>query len=149
TTEQFLADRNRCHFACSLDRIPFVDELVITEENDADVILFEVQRHSKDAVRELDKFRGQHVRQPVDTSNAVADLQHRADIVDISLAREAGQLFAKNRSYFIGTNFNHIASTSVVRKLRYAVGTSLRCWVGVEPRHDCRCGVKLRTNTWN
>src|SRR3546814_3109073 len=62
-----------------------LDAAVSTEDHDADVVDFQVQRHALDAAGELDHFAGLHVVEAVDAGHAVADRQHLADLGDIRL----------------------------------------------------------------
>ena len=51
----------------------------------ADVVLLEVERDPDDAVLELEPFEGDAVLQPVDAGDAVADLEHGADLGEVGL----------------------------------------------------------------
>jgi hypothetical protein len=105
--EELLADRNRSHAAGTLDSVTLVDQLVVAEEDDADVVLLEVQRHADHVVRELDHLRGEDIAEPIHTRDTVADLKDGTDIVHVDFAREPGQLLAKDRSDLIWADFNH------------------------------------------
>ena len=52
---------------------------------DADVVLLEVEREADDAVRELEHLERDAVLEAVDARDAVADLQHRADLGEVRL----------------------------------------------------------------
>ena len=71
--EQPLADRNVDDGAGPLDGVAFADLAVVAEQHDADVVLFQVQRHSLGAVRELDHLAGLDLVEAVDAGDAVAD----------------------------------------------------------------------------
>ncbi len=48
-------------------------------------VLFEVERQAADAAGELDHLAGHDARQAVDAGDAVADLEHAADLADVDL----------------------------------------------------------------
>src|ERR1051326_4171856 len=51
----------------------------------ADVVLLEVEREPDDAVLEVEHLHRDGVLEPVDARDAVADLQHRADLRQVGL----------------------------------------------------------------
>jgi hypothetical protein len=59
--------------------------LPLTEERHADVVLFQVERDADDAVLELEPFESDAVLETVDTSDAVAHLEHRSDLAEVGL----------------------------------------------------------------
>ena len=61
---------------------------VVAEDDDADGVLFEVERQADRAVGELDHFVGHDAGEAVDAGDAVADFQHAADFADVDLRRE-------------------------------------------------------------
>ena len=84
-TEHALADRDAHHLAGTPDRLPLLDELPLAEERDPDVVLLEVERDPDDAVLELEPLERDAVLEAVDARDAVADLQHRADLGQVGL----------------------------------------------------------------
>ena len=60
----------------ALDRVAFLDGVVLAEEHAADAVLFEVQRDAEHAVRELEHLAGHRLVDAVDARDAVA---HRDD----------------------------------------------------------------------
>ena len=66
-------------------RLALLDELPLAEERHADVVLLEVERDADDAVLELEPLERDAVLEAVDARNAVADLQHRADLGQVRL----------------------------------------------------------------
>ncbi|GBC97168.1 hypothetical protein HRbin16_02988 [bacterium HR16] len=100
TSEQRLAYRHGQNASGALDSVPFLDVLVATEHDDADVVLFEVQRHAHRAVGKLDELTHHHVLQTVNTGNAVADLQNRTDAYLFVAALVLLQLSLEDRCDF-------------------------------------------------
>src|SRR6185437_9463921 len=64
--EQPLADRHVDDRAGALHRVALADAAVVAEDDDADIVGLEVERHALDAVRELDHLAGLHLVQAVD-----------------------------------------------------------------------------------
>ena len=52
-----------------------MDLKIITEDDDTDGVLFEVEDEADDSILELDHLPGHRSGEPVNTSNAVTDLQ--------------------------------------------------------------------------
>src|SRR4029078_6585421 len=83
--EQPLADRHVDDGAGALDGLAFLDLAVVAEDDDADVVDFEVQRHAAHSVLELHHLARLHVVEAVDAGDTVTDRQHLADFGDFSL----------------------------------------------------------------
>ena len=71
--EHLLAHRHRDDAAGPLDRVAFLDLVVLAEQHDADAVLLEVQRDAEDAVRELQHLAGHGPLDAVHARDAVAD----------------------------------------------------------------------------
>src|SRR5439155_2336210 len=84
-TEQRLADWNARHTARSPHRLALADVLPLAEDSHADVVLLEVESDPDHVVLELQHLRGDVVLEPVDAGDAVADLEHGADLGQIGL----------------------------------------------------------------
>src|SRR6202012_2848521 len=108
--EQALADRRVHDGAGTLDGLAFLDLAVGAENNDTDVVGFEVERHAAGAVLELDHFAGLDVVEAVDAGNAVADGQHLSDFGDFSLLAEVLDLVLEDRGNFRGADVHQPAS---------------------------------------
>ena len=74
--------------AGAADFVAFGDVQVVAEDDDADRVLFQVERQADRAVGELDHLAGHDAGQAVDAGDAVADFQHAADFADVDLRRE-------------------------------------------------------------
>src|ERR1700691_6708640 len=108
--EQNLADRHLDNCPCALHRLPLLDLAVRAEDDDTDIVDFEVERHALDAACELDHFAGLHIVEAVDASNAVADRQHLPDLGDFSLLAEILDLLFENGGNFRSTEIHQRAS---------------------------------------
>ena len=113
--EQALADRHVDDRAGALDRLAFLDLAVGAENDDADVVAFEVQRHAARAVLELDHLAGLHLVEAVGAGDAVADGQHLADLGDFGLGAEIGDLGFQNGGDFSGADIHQPTSFMRVR----------------------------------
>src|SRR4029078_9116145 len=95
--EKTFTDRNFDDGASPLDRIAFLDRAVVAENNDADVVGFEVQRHATDAAREFDPLTGVDVIESVDAGDAITHRKHLADFGNFSLFTEVLDLILEDR----------------------------------------------------
>ena len=77
---QFRAYRHLQNPRRAAAALAFRQSLVVTENNRAHGIAFEVQRHAVNAAVEFDHFPVHHVGQTVNADNAVADGDDRADV---------------------------------------------------------------------
>ena len=80
------------------------------ENDDADVVGLEVQRHAARAVLELDHLAGLDLVEAVGAGDAVADAQHLADLGDFRLGAEIGDLALQNRRNFSGADVHQPTS---------------------------------------
>ena len=67
------ANRNVNDGAGPLDGVAFLNAPVIAEDNDTDIVAFQVERHTFDAAREFNHFTGTDLIQAVHTGDAVTD----------------------------------------------------------------------------
>ncbi len=102
--EQALADGDVHDRAGPLHGRTLGDRGVRAEDHDADIVGLEVQRHALDAARELDHLAGLDVVEAVDAGDAVADAQHGADLGDLGLGAEAGDLVLDDLGNFSGAD---------------------------------------------
>src|SRR5665647_231489 len=85
-----------------LDHVPLADEVAFAEQDDADVLLLEVQGQAEDAVGELQELVGHDPVEAVDTGDAVADRGDGADLADVDLLGEAFDLLLDDLGDLIG-----------------------------------------------
>ena len=104
--EQAAADRHVDDRAGALDRVALADAAVVAKDHDADIVAFEIEGHALHPVRELDHLAGLDLVEAVDAGDAVADRQHLADLGDIGLAAETGDLLLQDRGDFRRANFH-------------------------------------------
>ena len=105
--KESLADRHVDDGAGALDDVAFLDVAVITKDDDADVVGLEVQRHPLDTAGKFDHLAGLHLVEAVDASDAVADREYLADLGDLGLGAEAGDLLLNNRGDFRGADIHY------------------------------------------
>ena len=83
--DQRVADGHARDPAGAADGLALLDVLPLAEERGADVVLLEVEREAGDAVLELEQLQRDRVLEPVDAGDAVADLEHGADLGEVGL----------------------------------------------------------------
>ena len=84
--EQLVADRDLQQLAGALDGVALDDLVPVAEEHGADVVGLEVQRQADDVVGQLEHLERHAVVEPVDAGDAVADLEHGADLGEVRRA---------------------------------------------------------------
>ena len=104
--DQRVADRDRGDLAGALDLIVLADLLVLAEERDADVVLFEVEDDAADVVRELEQLAGHGAGQAVDARDAVTDGEHGAGLDDRDLLVVLLDLLADDLRDLFGLDFH-------------------------------------------
>src|SRR6185437_11387001 len=98
--QQALADWNLDDGAGALDGLAFRDLAVRAENDDADVVVFEIERHAAHAALEFDHLAGLHVVESVDAGDTVADRQHLADFGDFRLLAKILDLLSEDGGDF-------------------------------------------------
>ena len=110
--EQFRTDRNVHDCAGTLDDVAFLDVTVGTEDNDADIVAFKVQRHAANATGEFDHFTGLNIVQTIDAGDTVANGQNLTDLGDLSLLAEVLDLLFQDSGNFRGADVHQPTSFS-------------------------------------
>src|SRR5579862_758393 len=108
--EQALADGNVDDRAGALDGLPFLDLAVLAEDDDADIVGLEIERHAAHAVLELDHLAGLHIVEAVGARDAVADGEHLTDFRDFGFLAEVLDLVLEDGGNFCGANVHQRAS---------------------------------------
>src|SRR3954453_3303549 len=91
-----LSDRDRHDDAGALDLVALFDRGGVAQENDADVVLLEVERESGDIVRERDELARHDALESVDARDSVTNRSHGSDLGYIDAAADARQLLPDN-----------------------------------------------------
>ena len=102
--EQRLADRNVDDRAGALDRRAFRNLGVRAEDDDADIVGFEVEGHALGAIGELDHLAGLDIVEAIDAGDPVADRQHGADFGNFGIGVEIRDLVADDAGDFSGAD---------------------------------------------
>src|SRR5690606_14699348 len=89
-----------------LDLVALANALVGPHRGDTDVVFLEVEDQAADAVGELDQLTGHRLRQPVHAGDAVADLEHGADLGDLDLLSEFPNLVLENAADLVRPDFH-------------------------------------------
>ena len=114
--QQVLPYRNVDDGLGALDRIAFADGAVLAEDDDAHVVVLEIEGHSLNAPGEFDHLAG---LDPVETVNArypVADGQDLPHLGDLGLGAEVLDLRPQDRRNLGGANIHLSTSFLAVRQ---------------------------------
>ena len=101
-----LAHRHGEQPAGAADLVAFVDGEEIAEDDHAHGVFFEVEGQAVDAAGELDHFARHHAGQAVDARNAVAQLDHAADLADVDARLELLNFLLDDGSDLVGFEFH-------------------------------------------
>ena len=99
--EQGFAHRHAQQLTRTPNLIAFLNAQIVAQDHRADRILIEVEHLPRRAVLELQQFAGHGVAQSVDLHDAVAHLQHSADLRNVHLAAILLDLLLDDRRNFI------------------------------------------------
>ena len=95
--DQRRADRHLDDPPRATDFLAFLDVLRLAEENDADLVLLEVQGEAENVVAEVHELSVHDLVQAVDTRDPVADRQHRAHLGHVDRFLVPGELLLQDR----------------------------------------------------
>jgi hypothetical protein len=104
--EQAFADRDFDDGARAFDGLALFDRSVVAENDDADIVIRQIERHAALAALELDHFAGLDVVEPVDVGDAVADRQHLADFGNLGFLAEILDLLFEDCGNFRGADIH-------------------------------------------
>ncbi len=88
--EEGVADGHREHLAGALDLLALLDLLEVAEDDRADAVLVEVQRHTEHAAGELEELLGHDRGQALDVGDAVTGVDDGADLFTLGIGGERG-----------------------------------------------------------
>ena len=100
--DERLADGHAGDAAGAAHGLALLDVLPVAEERGADVVLLEVEREAGDAVLELEHLQRHAVLEAVDAGDAVADLEHGADLGEVGLDVELLDPLLEDRGDLFG-----------------------------------------------
>ncbi len=101
-----LADRHAEELAGCGDGLALVDLCKVAEDDHADRRLFEVECQAADPVRELDHLAGHHAGEAVNPRDAVAHLEHAADLGPGHLGLKLLDLALNDCCDLVGSEFH-------------------------------------------
>src|SRR5688572_659118 len=94
--------------------VAFFDLLKVAEQYSTDLVFFEVQRKTSNAVRKLEQLARHHLFQTVDLGNSVADLYNRPDLIDRHTRIEVLDLGTDNFINFVRFKCFHMICSLIV-----------------------------------
>jgi hypothetical protein len=100
-SQESRADGDRRDAARAPDLHALFDLGVGPEDDDADAILFEIERDALEAVGELDELRLLHGLEPVDAGDTRPDLDDGADLIFVNVALEVRDLALQDSGDFV------------------------------------------------
>ena len=106
TADDGIAGRNTQKGAECLDFVSFLNRQIVSEDDDADAVFFQVKRQSDGAVGELNHFAGHDARQTINAGDPVTDFQYGTDFADVDLAVEVLDLLLQDRCDFVTAKFH-------------------------------------------
>lgn len=104
--DEAVADRDGRDAARAAHFVALVDPGVLAHDDDADVVHFEVERHSQDAILKLDKLLSAHALQPDDARDPIPHLDDGPHIDGAALALKACDLLQQTPGNIAG-HFRH------------------------------------------
>ena len=96
--DQLRADGDREQLARAAHLVPLLDPQVVAEDDGADRALLQVEHLPLGAVGELQALAGHGAGQAVDAGDAVAHLEHLADLREVDVGAVFADLFFDDRS---------------------------------------------------
>jgi hypothetical protein len=108
--DQRLPHRHRHNRAGALYLIAFADLGVIAQQHGAHLGLVQVHRQAGNAVRKLEHLARHYLVQPMQARNAVAQRDHRSDLVDLHALLVVLNLLAEQLGYLIRVDLCHFVS---------------------------------------
>ena len=103
-----LAHRHGHDGACALDFVALFDLGVVAQQHGAHLGLVQVHGQSGHAVGELDQLARHHFVQAMHARNAVAQRDHRADLIHLDALLVVLNLLAEQRGYLVRVDLCHV-----------------------------------------
>ena len=107
TSDETIADGNAHDSAGAFDFVAFLDLGEFAEEDDSDLIFFEVHGDAGYVVRKAEELSGHNFVEAVDAGNAVAKGDDGADFVDRNFRFVVLDLLAELLGYFVCFDLGH------------------------------------------
>jgi hypothetical protein len=126
--EQAGADRHVDDRAGALDGVAFLDVAVGAEDDDADIVGFEVERHAADAAGELDHFAGLDIVEAIDAGDAVTDGENLTYLGNFGFLDEILDLVLENCGNFRGADVHQPTSLSASLSELSLVRSEVSIW---------------------
>ncbi len=105
--QQPLANGHLRDSAGALDLHAFLDLGEVAQNDGPDVVFLQVEGHPEDALPEIEQLAEHGLFEPVDTGDAVADLEHRPHMGDAELGLVMLDLFLDDGADLVGPNAYH------------------------------------------
>ena len=108
-SDQLLSAWNAEQLAGPFDLVALFDPEVVTENDDTNGVFLEVEHLARRAVREDELLAGHGVAQAVHPGDAVAELEHLADLGHVDLGLVLSDFFGDHRRDFVDFEFHQSA----------------------------------------
>src|SRR5271157_2597576 len=105
--DQRLPDRDRHDAARAAHFVAFLDFRVVAQQHRADLVFLQVHGYTGHVVREFDQFARHDLFQAMDSGDAVAHGDHRADLRNVDGPLVVFNLLAENTGDFVRSNLSH------------------------------------------
>merc|ERR1719414_1536899 len=89
TAKKLRADRDVDNSACPLNNVTLLDELVVTKDDDTDVVGLQVKSHTLESRAELNHLLCLDVLQAVDTGDTVTNAEDTSGLLQVGLGSGA------------------------------------------------------------
>src|SRR5262249_50095417 len=145
--EHAIAHGHRHHAAGAAHGLALLDVLPLAEERDADVVLLEVEGNADDAMLELEPLQGDAVHEPVDTGDAVADLQNGADLGEVGLDVVTLDPLLQDRGDLLWAQLHWLSAPYLVASSRRRRSSRPRTLASTRSEPACRIMPPIRSGS--
>ncbi len=119
--QQFRTNRNVHDGAGPLDDVAFLDVPVGTENHDADIVGFKVERHAANSAWEFDHFTSLDIVEAVNAGDTVTDGQNLTNFGNFGFLAEILDLVLENCGNFRGADIHQPTSFSACLRVESLV----------------------------